>query len=527
MPRDRPGDDGAAVFVPLVGQVLAARRRPAPTPTSCARRPRPTRRTTCRSRPSAPTHGQGRSARSSGSSPSAAPRWSAAGTPAASPTLIAAHPHEPTPAVRRTHADALRRLGDGAAARRSLGPLVQAADDSAREPHLATLLATALYTEGDLDAALEALDSVDADAVATDLAGVEWRACRVQVLSMLGRRDEAHALATETLRVAETAGDPQALAAAHLASSRTTTGARKEAHLEEALRAAIQTADVVTAALVLVNQSHLLLAAARYAEAAVAAREALRLAEMSSPTGRLSTALHNLAEALSFTGEYDEARWQLQRAVAHSRRLGPGRTASGLFGIAEIHRQLGHDEQAAAAYDEAIGLARRSGELQVLVPALAGLARLQVQQDADAAAATAAEAEGWPLRRCCRWLWSRSAGWPSAAARARRPPGIARRAAEDASSVQAFDLLAEALELVGVAADDPATSATRSARRCPSGATAAPRPRQPGSSCCSAGSRAADGVARSRARDAARLLQRLGVVGLDGRPVTEQHIPPR
>ena len=80
---------------------------------------------------------------------------------------------------------------------------MQAADDSAREPHLATLLATALYTEGDLAAALEALDSVDADAVATDLVGVEWRACRVQLLSMLGRRDEAHALATETLRVAE------------------------------------------------------------------------------------------------------------------------------------------------------------------------------------------------------------------------------------------------------------------------------------------------------------------------------------
>ena len=296
--------------------------------------------------------------------------------------LVAAHPHERTPAVRRTHADALRRLGDGAAARRSLAPLVQAANGSAREPGLATLLATALYTEGDLAAALEALDSVDADAVATDLVGVEWRACRVQLLSMLGRRDEAHALATETLRVAETVGDPQALAAAHLASSRTTTGARKEAHLEEALRAAIRTGDVVTAALVLVNRSHLLLAAARYAEAVVAAREALRLAEMSSPTGRLSTALHNLGEALGFTGEYDEARWQLQRAVGHSRRLGPGRTASGLYGIAEIHRQLGHDEQAGAAYDEAIGLARRSGELQVLVPALAGLARLQVLRDA-------------------------------------------------------------------------------------------------------------------------------------------------
>ena len=214
---------------------------------------------------------------------------------------IAAVALEPTPALRRTHADALRRLGDGPGARRALGPLLQASDDGIREPHLATLLATALYTEGDLEAALEVLDGVDATAVTTNLAGVEWRASRVKVLSTLGRRGEAQALAAETLRAAEVSGDPLALAEAHLASARTSTGARKEAHLEEALRAAIAAADVVTASLVLVNQSHLLLAAARYAEAAVVAREAVRLAEMSCPTGRLPVALHNLAEALTFT----------------------------------------------------------------------------------------------------------------------------------------------------------------------------------------------------------------------------------
>ena len=281
----------------------------------------------------------------------------------------------------------------------------------------------------------------------------------------------------------------------------------------------------MTAALVLVNRSHLLLAAARYAEAVVAAREALRLAEMSSPTGRLSTALHNLGEALGFTGEYDEARWQLQRAVAHSRRLGPGRTASGLYGIAEIHRQLGHDEQAGAAYDEAIGLARRSGELQVLVPALAGLARLQVLRDQDAAAATAAEAEELATPALLP-LALVAVGW-AALGRGEREEaaGYARRAIEAASSVQAFDLLAEALELLGVASDDPADQRDALGKALSiwsdGGARAAAARvelllgRLPGS----------DGVARSRARDAARLLQRLGVVGLDGRPVTEQHTP--
>ena len=112
------------------------------------------------------------------------------------------------------------------------------------------------------------------------------------------------------------------------------------------------------AAGVLVNQAHLLLAAARYGEACDAARESVRLAELCSPTGRLVVALYNLGEALTRVGEYDEAKWQLQRAVALSRRLGPGRCAMGLLGIAEVHRHLGHDEQGRSAYLEALGLAR-------------------------------------------------------------------------------------------------------------------------------------------------------------------------
>ena len=155
-------------------------------------------------------------------------------------------------------------------------------------------------------------------------------------------------MAVETLRLAEALGDPRALAAAHLAIARTDSGSRKEAHLEQALRASTATEDAVMASVVLVNQSHFLLAAARYREACVVSREAVRLAELCSPTGRLSAALHNLGEALTLVGEYDEAKWLLQRAVAHCRRLGPARCAMGLLGIADIHRHLGHDEQGRA-----------------------------------------------------------------------------------------------------------------------------------------------------------------------------------
>lgn len=441
--------------------------------------------------------------------------------------VIATHPPDPTPAVRRTHADALRTLGDGAGARRSLAGLVRPASDAANEVRLATLTATVLYTEGDLDSALQVLDGVHPTSCQAD-AVVEWRAARVRVLSMLGRRDEARALATETFRAAEVLGDPQALAHAHLAVARTCNGARKEAHLESALRAATATGDVVTAALVLVNRSHLLLAGARYSEAAVAAREAVRLAELTCPTGRLPIALHNLAEALTQTGEHDEAMWLLRRAMSLSRRLGEGRTASGLFGIAEIHRQLGHVEQARAAYDEAIGLARTSGELQVLVPSLAGLARLPVVEGPEAvedmpAGAAAAEAEtlATPALLPCALI---ARGWVAVGlGAAEEARGHASRAVELAGRVGAVDWLAEALVLTGFAAEDPADKRAALTKAHAIWSHGGAVPARARVELLLGQLPDADGTARSRARDASRLLRRLGVVGADGRPVAEPH----
>ena len=522
VPRDRPGEGGVLAFVPVVGEVMGARCGPVHAGLLAAAAeayeqenlPFPALQAYAR----AGAHFEVERLLDERGAEMVR-RGDARGVADA----IAARPSAVTPAVRRTHADALRRLGDGGGARRVLAPLVHPSCGGASEPRLATLLATALYNEGDLEAALQVLDGVDSTALASDVAGVEWRAARVRILSLLGRRDEARTLSTETLRTAELLGDPLALAEAHIAAARTSTGARKEAHLEDALRATTTTGDVVTTVLVLVNRSHLLLANARYAEAAVAAREAVRLADVSCPTGRLPIALHNLAEALAQTGDYDEAKWLLQRALAMSRRLGSGQTASGLIGIAEIHRRLGHDERAATAYEDAIGLARRSGELQVLVPALAGLARLQVRHDDNAAEATAAEAEMLATPELLPFALI-ALGWIAVSRGAlEEARGQARRAVDLATSVQAFDLLAEALELLGVATDDPADKRAAFTRALAiwSDGGAAPAAARievhlgqlPGG----------DGTARSRAREAARLLQRLGVVGADGRPVVEHH----
>ncbi len=423
--------------------------------------------------------------------------------------------------AQRTYADALRMAGDAPAALRAFGPLIEDAERHGWAAGLASRVATVHFTGGDPQSGLDVLDRVEPSGVGADQDGVEWRACRVQLLATLGLDDQARVLARQTLAVAEGLGQPRALAAAHVAMARTSTGSRKEAHHEHALSAATDAGDAMILVRVLVNHACLLLAGARYDEACAVSREAVRLAETGSPPGRHAIALHNLGEALMRLGEYSEAKWQLRRSVAICRGLGPGRSAMGLVGIAEIQRELGNDQQSRAAYQEAVDLAGASREVQVLVPALAGLARLRVATDPDAALGVALDAERIATPGLMPFALN-ALGWV-ALARGERTAAAqwAGRAVASARGVQAFDVLAEALELTAGSTDDPAL-----ARRALTEALSIWRDGGAGP----AASRVevlmgwlepADGTDRSRARDAARRLQRLGIRQVHGRPVTE------
>ena len=306
------------------------------------------------------------------------------------------------------------------------------------------------------------------------------------------------------------------MATAHLAMARTSTGPRKEAHHEQALRSATTAGDALTASRALVNLSCLLLAAARYREAVIAAREAVRLAEAGSPTGRFAAALHNLGEALTRVGEFDEAMWQLRRATVLCRRLGAGRGV-GLLGIAEIHRELGHHERARAAYQEAVAVARAAQEPQVLVPALAGLARVQLDDPATALALVAeAELIATPALLPFALL---ARGWVALARGAQDAAAAsAAHAVAAARSAQAIDLVADALELTAARPSTPRRP-QRSDRGPIDLARGRRRPAVARIEVLLGRLDHADGTARSRAREAARHLQRLGIDRVHGRPV--------
>jgi DNA-binding SARP family transcriptional activator/ATP/maltotriose-dependent transcriptional regulator MalT len=422
-----------------------------------------------------------------------------------------------SPAVRLAYAEALHRSGDSHAAMRAFGPLTGAADASGWDPGLAFRVAAVQHTQGAIPEALEALDRVPRERVSDDVDGVSWRVCRAKVLSMLGHDQQARDLAAEAVRIAEREGDPRCLTEAHQAMAKATSGSGKEAHLDLALASARQAGDLVSLGAILVNQSYVLLSSARYTEAVGAAREAVRATEIARPTGSLIAALHNLGEALTRVGEFAEARWHLERAVALSRRLGPNRIAAGLCGLGEVHRASGNHEQARTAYDEAVLLSRASGELQVLVPALAGLARLLADASSEGSEAAAEEAHRLAppslvsfALTALGWAALARGEWVQAAAHAEESVAAAR-------SSQALDLLAEALELAAACTDDAEDA--RSAL-----AEALGIWRQGGAepSACRVEIHlgrleGADSTTRSRAREAARCLNRLGAAPVGGR----------
>jgi DNA-binding SARP family transcriptional activator len=420
--------------------------------------------------------------------------------------------------VQRTYADALRVAGEPAAALRAFAPLVDAAGSARWDRGLATRVALVHYTLGDPRAALAALGHAGRPEE-DDVDDVAWLSCWVRTLAMLGSHDRAAALARRAVRAAERQGEPAALAAAHLAAARTVDGERKEAHHEQARRAAEQAGDVVTAALVLVNQTHLRLASARYADAARIGHEAVRLVELGSPPGRRVAAMHNLAEALTRLGSFDEAQWHLERSVALARRLGPGRTAVGLLGLAEIHLARGHDERAHATYAEAAELARQAQEVQVLVPVLAGLARSLVLTAPATAGAVAQEASERATPSLAPFALTALARVALVEGDRGTAAERARQAAAAARSAHADDLLAEALELGAQCVDDDLEAAAMLTEAAAIWRAGGAEPGVARVEVLLATLTSADAAARARARDAARRLRSLGVTHRDGQPL--------
>ncbi len=425
--------------------------------------------------------------------------------------------------TRATLGEALHATGHADRARAAYRPVITSAEATTWDARTARRVAMLANSEGDLTRALDLLDRVPRDRVGDDVEAAIWHTVRANLSSLIGCPSEARAEAERALEIAAAGQDPLGLVHAHQAMAKTSTGIRKEAHLRKAAAAARASGDVFDLARILGNQGFALLAAARYQEAVPVCRDALAAADLARRTGAQSVAaLHNLAEALARVGEVDEARWQLQRAVATCRSDVPGHVGTGMLGLGELHRELGQREQARAAYDAAIGAARESRERQILVPALAGLARVLLGADLAAAKGAVTEAldaaqgaERVPALIADGWVRMTDGDLDGAVS-------TAARAMAQARADNAVDLLADALELAGAA--NAGLGQVHAARECYDQAWSIWRDGGAGPNAdrldvLRFGLPGADATRRSLGREAAARLRHRGIREIHGRPL--------
>jgi ATP/maltotriose-dependent transcriptional regulator MalT/DNA-binding SARP family transcriptional activator len=271
--------------------------------------------------------------------------------------------------------------------------------------------------------------------------------------------DACRAAGQRALDAATACGDDHALAAAHTAMSMLAAlegdRAANDAHSQRALEAAERAQDVLQLARIRANLGSRSSEEGFYREALVELEAAMRLAELSGYAAVLALAQTNRGEAQLGLGRLDEAIVELEAAKVTYQRLGSRRVAYPLGDLGVVYRERGDLAQARAAYEEAIGFAERAGDLQGLVPALAGLARVLAGDEPERAATLADRAIGYGPGMA--WVEAQlAAGWVALAAGEREPAaGFAAAAAAAAGTRRDRAGLAEALELRALAAPDP------------------------------------------------------------------------
>src|ERR671934_118518 len=219
------------------------------------------------------------------------------------------------------------------------------------------------------------------------MANRRWRSARCARSAT-----RAHALATAI-------GDDRALAAAHtvLAMLAALEGDRaaNDAHYLQALDHAERAGDVLQVIRIRVNRGSRNLEEGAY-EAAIAELDlGIRLADLGGFGAFRALALTNRGESRLRLGRLEEAIADLDAARAIYQRLGSSDVAYPLGILGDVYRERGDAALARAAYEEAVRRGDAMGDLQALVPALAGLARVLAHDDPEQAQALAARAAGY------------------------------------------------------------------------------------------------------------------------------------
>lgn len=279
-----------------------------------------------------------------------------------------------------------------------------------------------------------------------------------------GEVDRCRSTAAMAQDMAVACGDLRALAAAHtaLAMVAALEGDRQanDAHYLRALDAAERAGDNLQVVRIRSNRASRFLEEGAFAEALAELDVAVPLAEMTGFATFLGLGLHNRGVVHRRLGRLEQAVADEEASRATYQRISSRSVAYPLGGLGDVYRVRGDMALARAAYEEALAAARPAGDVQGLVPALAGLARVLARDEPARAAELAAEAVAFgpgmasvEAHLAAGWVaWSR--GDPEEGA------ACAAVAAGEARARRDRPGLAEALQLEGACATDPARAAS-------------------------------------------------------------------
>ena len=287
-----------------------------------------------------------------------------------------------------------------------------------------------------------------------------------------GERDQAKDLADRALELARQSDDPRSMATAHtvlaLVAALDGDRAANDLHYLKALEYAEKGRDVVQTIRIRSNRASAFLEEGEFDAALAELDIALRLADMTGYELWRGMSLSNRGQVYAYRGRIEEAVADLSEARVSFRRIGSLLEAYPVAHLGEVYRLRGDTARARASYEEAVGMAEGQKDLQVIVPAYTGLARLLAEREPDLARemadratstdagigrAQALVAAGWVAHRRGDAGEARALGEEAAhVARTRRDlPGLAEalelQAAADAS--RAHDYLEEASQIWG------------------------------------------------------------------------------
>lgn len=276
--------------------------------------------------------------------------------------------------------------GDWACA---LDCLQQTVENGRMAPAVARRIAWSHYLSGATADALAVCDRCVPDG-ADPASESLLLSCAASAQWARGELDACRTAASSAMTLARVCGDDAALAAAHTVFAMFAAASGDQValteHNNEGLRHAELAGDVLSVIRIRSNRASHLIEAGDYRGALAELEVALPLAELTGFTTYRAFCLNNRGEARLGLGQLDEAVADLVASRAIFSAMGSSHAAVPLTSLAETYRLRGDRVQAKSAYQQAIELASVNSTATQLVPALAGLARLLVDEEPAASA---------------------------------------------------------------------------------------------------------------------------------------------